>query len=58
MITGTFFALLYLLPSALAMKRRHHNASAIALLNVFLGWTIIGWLAALVWAATYTPPKW
>lgn len=45
-------ALLYALPTAIAVRRKHHNRVAIALLNLFLGWTFIGWVLALVWAAT------
>lgn len=28
------------------------NAGAIFALNLFLGWTFIGWVIALVWALT------
>lgn len=41
---------LYLLPTFEAWKREHKSLSAIALLNIFLGWTLIGWVAAMVWA--------
>jgi hypothetical protein len=43
---------LYLAPTFLSAARGHHNSTAIFLLNLFLGWTVIGWVAALVWAAT------
>ncbi|MFY9876841.1 MAG: superinfection immunity protein [Rhodomicrobium sp.] len=42
--------LIYFLPSLVAHKKQ--NASAIFILNLFLGWTVLGWVAALVWAAT------
>ena len=45
---------LYFLPAIVASLRRHHNANAIFLLNLFLGWTFLGWVVALVWAATAT----
>ena len=45
--------LIYFLPSVVARKKR--NADAIFILNLFLGWTLIGWVAALVWAATNEP---
>jgi uncharacterized membrane protein YqaE (UPF0057 family) len=42
----------YFLPWIVASLRKHRNAGAIALLNLFLGWTLLGWLAALIWSAT------
>lgn len=42
----------YFIPTCVAGFRRHHNAFAIFLLNLFLGWTGLGWIAALIWAAT------
>lgn len=43
-------AVLYFVPLAIAMMRRHRNTLAIGLLNVFLGWTVLGWIGALIWA--------
>ena len=43
---------LYLLPGIIAAIRSHVNAGAILVLNLFLGWTFIGWVLALVWACT------
>ncbi|MCF1251929.1 superinfection immunity protein [Pseudomonas sp. NPDC089392] len=47
-------AILYLLPAINAKSRKHPSTGAIFLLNLFLGWTVIGWLAALIWSATAT----
>jgi hypothetical protein len=44
-------ALVYLLPTGLAMYRDCQATVWITLVNVFLGWTILGWFAALGWAA-------
>jgi len=41
---------IYFLPTIVA--GRHHNSSAIFVLNLLLGWTFIGWVIALVWACT------
>jgi hypothetical protein len=41
---------LYFLPSIVACKRNHHNNIAIFLVNLFFGWTGIGWMVALIWA--------
>jgi hypothetical protein len=52
-VSASFFLAapaLYLLPSFEAWKRDHANLTGIALVNVFLGWTLIGWVVALVWA--------
>jgi hypothetical protein len=42
----------YYLPSIVAIMRRHPNWLAIVALDVFAGWTLIGWVAALVWSLT------
>ncbi|MBA8796119.1 hypothetical protein FHX74_003760 [Friedmanniella endophytica] len=41
---------LYLLPWAVAATRNKRNVVAIALINLFLGWSLVGWVAALVMA--------
>ena len=41
---------LYFLPTVIAVVRHHRNLVAIILVNVFLGWTGVGWLVALIWA--------
>ncbi|WP_231494931.1 superinfection immunity protein [Cellulomonas sp. KRMCY2] len=40
----------YLLPWAVAATRGKADAGSIALINVLLGWTVIGWIAAVVLA--------
>lgn len=47
-----FLLCLYFLPTGMALLREHQNTLAIFLLNLFLGWSLIGWVVALVWAAT------
>ena len=42
---------MYFLPSIIALARSKRDILAIFLLNLFLGWSIIGWIVALVWAA-------
>ena len=41
---------LYFLPSIVAIRRRKINRNAIIALNLFLGWSIFGWVISLVWA--------
>ncbi len=50
---GILFLLLialYFVPTIVAFARKHKNAVAILILNIFLGWTGIGWIGALIWA--------
>jgi hypothetical protein len=47
-----FLLALYLIPSVVARGRGHHNWPAIAVVNVLLGWTFVGWVVALAWACT------
>ena len=52
---------LYFLPTAIAMNRKAKRSAGITLLNLFLGWTFIGWVGALIWAVsdnTTGPPRW
>jgi uncharacterized membrane-anchored protein len=43
---------IYLLPHFVAKVRNHRSAKAISATNVLAGWTIAGWILALVWACT------
>jgi len=49
-IVGLLMLLVYLIPSIVAHKRNHKNKLPIILVNVFLGWSMFGWVGALVWA--------
>jgi hypothetical protein len=47
-----FFLIIYFLPVALACRRHLHGSILLLFaVNCFFGWTIIGWLACLLWAA-------
>jgi hypothetical protein len=54
LILFAVLGILYFLPSAAGWKKR--NATAIVALNLLLGWTIIGWIVALIWGLTTDPP--
>jgi len=45
----TLLTLFYLFPTAVAVYRGRANTGAIFALNLFLGWSLIGWVLALVW---------
>lgn len=53
---GLFFLGLYLLPTIIAFGRHLYCRGGIAVLNIFLGWTFFGWIAALIWAITAPDP--
>ena len=42
--------LIYFAPAIKAYETKHKQKEAILILNLFLGWTTIGWVVALVWA--------
>lgn len=46
----TLGILFYFLPSFIAFRKGHKNKWAIFFLNLFLGWSFIGWVVALVWS--------
>lgn len=48
----TVLTLGYMLPWAVAATRGKSNSGAIAVLNLFVGWTVIGWIASLVMACS------
>ncbi len=42
------------LPTIIAFQRGHESRISILLLNLFLGWTVVGWIVALIWCAGRT----
>ena len=48
---GTMLGL-YIAPLIIATVRDHHRLPWIGLLNFATGWTVAGWIAALVWSVT------
>jgi hypothetical protein len=54
-IFGLGFAM-YFLPTIIAFARNKRDTTSILLLNFFLGWTMIGWVVALVWAVKTDVP--
>jgi len=45
-----FSICLYFLPSFIAFRRQKSNKIPIFVLNLFLGWSLIGWVVSLVWS--------
>ena len=46
---------IYFVPTLVAESRNHKNRRTIFVLNLFFGWSFIGWVLALAWACTYQP---
>jgi hypothetical protein len=42
----------YFMPVIVSVGRKHKNQLSIAVLNLLVGWTILGWIVAIVWACT------
>jgi len=52
MIAFLAFVFVYLLPSLVAYFRRHRNANSICVVNLFFGWTLVGWVLCLAWSVS------
>ncbi len=46
---------IYFLPTIVAGFRKHHNMGPLVVVNVFLGWTLVGWVVALAMAFSKPP---
>lgn len=44
--------LLYFVPSIIAFHCMHRKRRAITRLNILLGWSVLGWIVAFLWALT------
>lgn len=47
---------IYFLPSIIAWWTVHPNKITIFVINLLLGWSLIGWIAALIWAFVRPSP--
>jgi uncharacterized membrane protein YqaE (UPF0057 family) len=45
----------YFIPTGVAVSNKKTNSMAIFALNLLLGWTVLGWIVALIWALTKDP---
>jgi hypothetical protein len=57
--TALFFVAaptLYFLPSIEAKINNNPNFMSVFMVNLFLGWTIVGWVVALAWAHKKAEP--
>lgn len=42
--------MIYMLPTIIACLKKRKNRCSIGVLNLLLGWTLVGWAVSLVWA--------
>lgn len=49
-VGGGLSSAAYFLPSIIAFERSHTNATPIFCINLLLGWLVVPWVGALVWA--------
>ena len=52
-----FLLAIYFIPTIVAFSRNKNNRTAIFVLNLFLGWTLVGWIVSLVWACISDKPQ-
>ena len=52
-IAPLVITVLYTLPIGVATLRKHNQVLDIMITNLWLGWTIIGWMFALLWACDW-----
>lgn len=48
----TLGGLIYFAPALLALARGAAHVGGVFVVNLFLGWTLVGWVAALAWAVS------
>ena len=47
---GALSAVVYFVPVLIGKQRNTENLEAIFLVDLVFGWTVLGWIAALIWA--------
>ena len=52
---GSF--LMYFVPALVAFNRGHRQAVPLFIVNLFFGWTLLGWVICLAWAFAARPEK-
>jgi hypothetical protein len=56
LIALTVLSAFYLFPYLIAVVRNLPNRRSILLLDLLLGWTVVGWIAAFVWVVRTPSP--
>jgi Superinfection immunity protein len=47
----------YFLPAMISSKRKTKHGGMIFFINLVFGWTVLGWIAALIWAIVESPEE-
>jgi hypothetical protein len=50
-------AIFYFIPVVIASKRDTQHFGTIFFINFVFGWTVLGWVAALIWAIVEKPKE-
>lgn len=50
LIIGAVALTFYFVPTLVGMARNTKRIGGIIVVNIFLGWTLLGWVGAFVWA--------
>jgi len=50
LVGGLIGTVIYFIPTIVAFKRNHINRVPIMLINLLLGWSLVGWVVAIAWA--------
>ena len=48
--SAAMFLISYFMPTFVARTRKHVNKNAIFMVNLFAGWTGLGWFGAMLWS--------
>ncbi len=43
----------YLAPSWIALRSGHHQLGPIMIINLLLGWTLVGWVLVMAWSTSW-----
>lgn len=54
-VIGSF--VIYCVPTFFAFLRGHRQLMPILIVNLFFGWTLLGWVICLAWAFSAQPDK-
>ena len=57
LIVWSVATLIYFVPTIIAFSADHRQRVAICALNLVAGWTLIGWVVALVWSLMRERPQ-